>query len=280
MLKYFHISKPSSYSKSTIDHFNGELLNELVLTFKTPKISCFVWGIAKNLPKENIEIISQNSLSKLELMCEEGILKNDYKFILDCVLNWNLESKLFDLIERFMTKSNNSSSTVKTKKKKQRIEKPSSITPENSIIVLHFINYLLENESSRNIVLKNDKIAGILTDLMEEVGDYLEKEKYEDGKKKIVKCELKIFQELYEKYLTEAFYLYPKYIIHLVYFKEKKRSHNQESKIFDSTPIEIVELIDFYVDSILPALYKAGFVLIILLIVFYLQVEWTIEEIG
>eukprot|EP01080_Neovahlkampfia_damariscottae_P009381 gene9381-1592_t len=231
--------------ESTIDHFTGELLNDIVVNFKTPKISCFIWGIAKNLPKENIEIISQNSLNRLELMCEEGILKNDYKFILDCVMHWKLESKLMDIIETYMTWTNESPTGKKMNgKKKQRIEKASSITPENSIIVLHFINYLLSNEDSRNFILKSEKIATIMTDLMEEIGDYLERDKFDD--------------EFYEKYLTEAFYLYPKYIIHLVYFKEKKRSHNQDSKIFEATPIEIMELLDFYSDSILPALYQAG----------------------
>jgi hypothetical protein len=58
--------------------------------------------------------------------------------------------------------------------------------------------------------------------------------------------------------LSEAFYLYPKYLIHLVYFKESKRSHNQSSKIFQTVPKEISDLFGLYLDSILPALYKAG----------------------
>jgi hypothetical protein len=113
-------------------------------------------------------------------MCEEGILKNDFKFILECVVNWKFESKVIDIIEKYITKSGVSKSK-KTGTKKQRIEKTNTITPENSIIALSFINVLLESETSRNVILKNEKISRIMAELMNEVCDYLEKDSYDDG---------------------------------------------------------------------------------------------------
>jgi predicted house-cleaning noncanonical NTP pyrophosphatase (MazG superfamily) len=144
--------KDKKLREKTIEEFDADYLSSLQEKFPSNNVSGYIWGIAKYLTDN--QTFKLKSLSALEKMCEDGYIKPNYTSIIQCCLEWNYEKGVFDIIEKYLSKTYTSVS------KKKRIE--TVFDPAKGSIALDFLDYMKRSTDSIS-----DLLVGFQTTLLE-----------------------------------------------------------------------------------------------------------------
>jgi hypothetical protein len=217
--------------------------------FPTLHVSSSVWTVAKNLSQDHMSIMAKDSMFKLERMCMSGSLRTDYQHIIDCVLEWRLESKLLKMIQHYIS-INNTRNQVSYKQsnkgnKKRRVsdaEVPLKKRVNQAMVAISFLNSLLESSKScKQILMKNkEHINSISTCLLHFIKNELRQSLELNGKDVD-----DVDRELYHMYLSSLFHTYSKLVTHIVLKPLKKNKFLNKKKSEQSEQVNVSAFICF-----------------------------------
>lgn len=258
----------SNDENNTIDSiFDSNFLMDLKACFKTNRIQSAIWKICKYLPEKKIVEFSQNCLTSLENMCEEGMIRSDMSNILECIIQWNQTSKLLDFIEEKLHIEREVLRTVpqstQTRQKRRKVNTQVLNTEDKftqGFIALHFLNSLLQSEETRNALLKVVKKSYPLKNTYE-----LLKSQISENIQNILTT--KDIDRIQEQYYIAAFHTFGKISLHLstpMYIessqtsksaknkKSTKKTKTSEFNFSETIPEPLKQLLTLCGDQILP----------------------------
>lgn len=284
-LKHFEDEKfRESFSEDLKSQFSGPFLVELQTNFhtKSPKISSFVWGIAKFLDEDKISELSVSVISKLEKMCEQGEAGIEFKTLLECLIEWKHADKFIQFVETCLLEGantislanntedepeieNNNKNTIRRRRRRRNVQVLDTNNPNSfkkPFLALIFLNHLLDDPKYMPLLTKirsmfDKLIYDILEDkiLNPELSELLLAEK-----------ECKVMQE---QFIQLCFQTHSKLVMTLMGRRFISESFSKElsnpqkmaymNKTFETKiPDKIEKLLNFYINTVVSAIYRAG----------------------